>query len=104
MRRRPSHPIELSRSDRRSLRDLLADGRIEQRVARRARILLAMSDPALIMTELAERLEQSRFGLWDLCRRFEERGMDVIYDAARSGRPRTCSPSGARRTGAIGLL
>jgi hypothetical protein len=104
MRRRPSHPIELSRSDRRSLRDLLADGRIEQRVARRARILLAMSDPAMIITELAERFEQSRFGIWDLCRRFEERGIDVIYDAARSGRPRTFSPSGARRTGATGLL
>lgn len=104
MRRRPPQTIDLSRSDQRLLRDLLADGRTQQRVARRARILLAMSDPDTVVTELAERLEQSRFGIWTLCRRFEERGLAVLYDAARSGRPRTFSPSGACGTGAVGLL
>jgi hypothetical protein len=73
-------------------------------VARRARILLAMAAPSTIVTDLAERCEQSRYGIWDLCRRFEQRGLEAIYDAARSGRPRTLSPSGARRTGAVSLL
>jgi hypothetical protein len=95
MRRRPPHIIELSRSDQRFLRDVLADGRMEQRVARRARILLAMNSADTIITELADRFEQSRFAIWALCRRFEERGRDAIYDAARPGRPRTFSPSGA---------
>ena len=104
MRRRPPHTIDLSRADERQLHTLIADGRTEQRLARRARILLAMADPATIVTDLAERLEQSRYGIWDLCRRFEERGLDALYDAARSGRPRTIPPSGARRTGAVGLL
>jgi hypothetical protein len=81
MRRRPPHTIPLSRSERRSLRNLLADGRTEQRVARRARILLAVANPATILTDLAERFEQSRSGIWTLCRRFEQRGVDVIYDA-----------------------
>jgi|tagenome__1003787_1003787.scaffolds.fasta_scaffold18761536_1 transposase len=104
MRRRPPHIIHLSRSERRSLRNLLVDGRTEQRVARRARILLAMANPATILTDLAERFEPSRSGIWTLCRHFEQRGVDVIYDAARSGRPRTFSPSGACRTGGVGLL
>jgi hypothetical protein len=103
MRRRPPHTIHLSRSERHSLRNLLADGRTEQRVARRARILLAMANPATILSDLAERFEQSRSGIWTLCRRFEQCGVDVIYDAARSGRPRTFSPSGTCRMGGVGL-
>lgn len=104
MRRRPPRTILLSRSDRSRLQAVLADGRTEQRVARRARILLAMSDSNTVITDLAERCEQSRYGIWELCRRFEQRGIAVIYDAPRSGRPRTVSPSGACRIGAVSLL
>src|SRR5438067_1914208 len=39
MRRRPPHLIELSEQDQQLFEDLVQDGRIEQRVARRARIL-----------------------------------------------------------------
>ena len=45
MRRRPPHPVRLSWAERKHLDRLLQDGHTEQRVARRARILLAMSDP-----------------------------------------------------------
>jgi biotin operon repressor len=104
MRRRPPHTVELAGSDTIFLQQLIKGGRTEQRVARRARLLLAMSDPNTVVQDLAQRLEQSRFAVWDLRRRFQERGVEAVFDAARSGRPRTVSPSGARRGRAVGLL
>ncbi len=46
MRRRPPRLIHLSPGERAYLETLVGDGRTEQRVARRARILLAIADPA----------------------------------------------------------
>ncbi len=70
----------------------MGDGRTEQRVARRARILLAMADPTTIVSELAERLDLDRTSIWALCRRYESVGVDGVLDAPRSGRPREFSP------------
>ncbi len=92
MRRRPPRGIELSPDDVASLERLVRDGRTEQRIARRARILLAMSDPETVVQELAERLEVARTTIWTLCRRYEEIGLDAVEDAPREGRPRTLSP------------
>ena len=97
MRGRPPRNIELSRKDAAYLERLVRDGRTEQRVARRARILLAMADPATVVEELAARVEQRRETIWHLCRRYEEVGVEVVEDAPREGRPRTFSPSAARR-------
>ncbi|MCL4489163.1 MAG: hypothetical protein M1570_13685 [Chloroflexi bacterium] len=55
MRRRPPRPVRLSRAERRELDELVRDGHTEQRVARRARILLAMSDPETVVSDLAPR-------------------------------------------------
>lgn len=33
----------------------------------------------------------TRVGIWYLCRRHEKVGLNAIYDAARSGRPREIS-------------
>jgi hypothetical protein len=104
MRRRPPHTIELTGSDTAFLQQLMKDGRTEQRVARRARLLLSMSNPETMVQDLAQHREQSRFAVWDLCRRFQQRGAEAVFDAARSGRPRTISPSGARRDRAVGWL
>lgn len=87
MRRRPPKLIALPRSDRMELEGLLRDGRTEQRVARRARVLLGMSDERTIVAALAEQVQQTRTGIWYVCRRYELCGLDAIYDAARSGRP-----------------
>ena len=97
MRRRPPHLIEMSQADRRQLESLLRDGRTEQRVARRARILLAMTEPDTIVEHLAEQVDQTRFAIWYLCRRYEEIGIEAIFDAPRSGRPWEISPLGAGR-------
>ena len=92
MRRRPPHLVELSEQDQRVLENLARDGRIEQRVARRARILLAMADPETVVEQLAEKVEVTRVAIWQLCRRYEELGLEAIFDAPRSGRPWEISP------------
>jgi len=92
MRRRPPHLIELSEQDQQFLEILARDGRVEQRVARRARILLAMADPGTVVEQLAEKVEVTRVAIWQLCRRYEELGLEAIFDAPRSGRPWEISP------------
>jgi hypothetical protein len=96
MRRRPPHAIDLSAADAGFLKELLRDGHTEQRIARRARILLAMGDPATVVQDLADRLDVERTTIWHLCRRYEEAGVQVVGDAPREGRPRTFSPSPTR--------
>ena len=68
MRGRPPQLIELSTEDVAYLEQLLRDGRTEQRVARRAWILLAMADPATVVQDVAERLGVARTTIWNLCR------------------------------------
>jgi hypothetical protein len=97
MSRRPPDVIELAPADLAPLEQILRDGRTEQRVARRARILLAMSEPETIVQQLAEQVGLTRAAIWALCRRYEEIGIDVIFDAPRSGRPWEFSPLGAGR-------
>lgn len=95
MRRRPPHLIVLPRSHRRPLQAIAQDGRTEQRVARRARILPAMSKKTTLVGQLADRLDLARHAIWYVCRRYEQRGRDAIYDAPRSGAPQRISPPAA---------
>lgn len=104
MRRHPPRLIELPSRDRMELEALASNGGIEQRVARRARVLLAMARSQTLVQELAERVEMSPHGIWYLCRRYETRGIEAVWDAPRSGRPGQFSPSGAGASRAIGLL
>jgi hypothetical protein len=60
MRRQPPHRIELTPDEAAEFARLVRDGRTEQRVAQRARILLAMADPATVVEALAERLDVAR--------------------------------------------
>jgi len=69
MRRHPPRLIELSKEDRRELERRVGNGRTEQRVARRARVLLAMGNESTEVQELANRAEMSSGGIWRLCRR-----------------------------------
>ncbi|MHA2065230.1 MAG: helix-turn-helix domain-containing protein [Candidatus Thorarchaeota archaeon] len=94
MRGRKPHLISLSEADLMELERLIKVGKTEQRVARRARILLGMGRAQTRVADLANHLEITRAGIWELCRKYEERGIKAIYDAPRSGRPRVFSPLG----------
>lgn len=96
MRRRPPRLIRLPREDTALLEELVHDGRTEQRVARRARILLAMAEPDTVVQELAEHFGLDRTSIWSLCRRYEALGITAVWDAPRSGRPPRLSPPAAR--------
>ena len=87
MRRRPPKNVTLTTAEKKELAELLRNGHTPQRVARRARILLTMSDPKTIVEDLAEHVNYTPTGIWYFCRRFETIGLDALYDASRSGRP-----------------
>ena len=104
MRGRKPHLISLPRADREELQRLIKSGRTEQRVARRARVLLGMEKPQTRVEELAKHLEITRASIWKLRRRYVERGVKAVYDSPRSGRPRVFSPLGQSSDRATCLL
>lgn len=91
MRRRKPKTIKISRADQYTIKQLLSDGRTQQRVARRAQVLLAMKSQKTVVDELCQKVQMTRVGIWYLCRRYEKVGLSAIYDATRSGRPREIS-------------
>ena len=88
MRRRKPKTIRLSQSDAREIERLLDDGRTEQRIVRRGRVLLAMKNPKTVVSDLCQQVGLTRFGVWCICRRYESVGLNAVYDEPRSGRPR----------------
>lgn len=91
MRRRKLNTIKLSRAEQQEIQRLLGDGRTQQRVVRRAQVLLAMTNPKTVAAELCQKVQMTRIGIWYLCRRDETSGLNAIYDRSRSGRPRQIS-------------
>ena len=78
--------MELKPDDIPHLEALLRNGKTEQRTARRSRILLGMHRAERVKP-LSEKVEQDPSTIWRVCRRYEERGIEAMYDAPRSGRP-----------------
>ncbi len=68
----------MPKAHRKELDRIVRDGRTEQRVAQRARILLEMSGKHPQVEPLGERVERTPTGIWYVCRRYEERGLDAI--------------------------
>lgn len=95
MRGRGPFEYHLRKADRRYLQEIADDGQVIQRVAYRARALLALDRGERIVV-IVHWLGLSRTGLWCLWRRYQQRGVEAIFDDQRSGRPATFSPSGAR--------
>jgi hypothetical protein len=93
MRGRKSRTYRLHEGDRESLQAILADGQLIQRVAKRAQALLAL-DRAEPIGDMVHWLGWSRMGLGYLWQRYEQYGVDAIFDAERSGRPPVFSPPG----------
>ena len=86
MRGRKPRGMELEPEDVAKLEALVRSGKTEQRTARRARVLLAMHRGERVK-QLSERVEQDPSTVWRVCRRYEKRGIEAVYDAPRSGRP-----------------
>jgi len=95
MKGRRPFEYQLRKADRRYLQEIADNGQVIQRVAYRARALLAL-DRGERIVEIMHWLGLSRMGLWHLWQRYQQRGVEAIFDDQRSGRPATFSPSGAR--------
>jgi hypothetical protein len=104
MKGRKPRLLSLSEVDKIELQKVVGNGKTEQRIARRARILLALSSPQTIVNEVAKYVQMTPTAIWQICRRYEERGIAAIYDAPRSGRPRVFSPPGESADRATCLL
>lgn len=71
MRRRIPKTIHLKSSDAQEIKRLLSDGRTEQCIVRRGRVLLAMQKSKTVVSDLCQQVDMTRFGIWSLCRRYE---------------------------------
>jgi hypothetical protein len=92
--RKPSK-YRLRNADRRYLEEIIADGKIVQRVANRARALLALDCGERIF-DIVRWTGLTRMALWYLWQRYKERGTEAIFDGERSGRPLVFPLIGAR--------
>ena len=96
MRGRKPDKFVLKSKDEAFLHELLRDGQIPLKVARRAQILLSRNHEQQRVVLLGERVEQDATTVWRVCERYRQGGLPAaLYDAPRSGRPRVFSP---RRT------
>ena len=91
MQGRKPRGVELKLEDVSQLEVLVRSGKTEQRTAYRARILLAMHKAERV-APLSEPIEHDPSTVWRACRRYEERGIEAVYDAPRSGRPPRIPP------------
>src|SRR5713101_8049099 len=101
---RGRHPFgyTLQAADRRQLQQIASEGQVLQRVARRARALLAL-DRGERIVEIVHWTGVERTSLWYLWQRYQQRGVEAIFDAPRSGRPRGFSPAATGRHRTHGL-
>lgn len=102
MSRQSPFVIELSVEGRDELEAVVRRRSAEQRMVLRARIVLAAADGEE-NAAIADHLEIALNTVIKWRKRFFEEGMTGLADRKRSGRPRTFSPSGARRGQSLGL-
>lgn len=88
MRGRKPTPLVLKPKEVTILQHLLSQGALLQRVAHRARILLARAQGHRV-EEVTAKVDQDRTTVWRVCQRYLHGGLEAaLYDASRSGRPR----------------
>lgn len=92
MKGRLPNEYTLRDKDRCYLRSIAKDGQLIQRIANRARALLAL-DRGERIVDILMWTGMSRMGVWHLWQRYCQRGVEAIFDLERSGRPNVFSPS-----------
>jgi hypothetical protein len=95
MRGRKPSEYRLQQEDRDYLNELLCNGLLPLREAKRVQALLAL-DRGERIEEIVHWIGLSRGAVWYLWQRYQERGVEAIFDADRSGRPVVFSLAGAR--------
>ena len=92
MRGRKPDQFVLKRKDKIFLQELLQDGQIPWKVARRAQILLGRTNQEQRVVLLGDNVEQDATTIWRVCERYRQDGLQAaLYDDPRSGRPRVFS-------------
>jgi hypothetical protein len=94
MKGRKPYKHKLKDPDRSWLKVKVCEGQLVQRIAKRARALLAL-DSGERIGQIVRWIGLSRMALWYLWRRYQQRGVAAIFDGQRSGRPAVFSPSGS---------
>ena len=88
MRGRKPDLFKLEHKDVIELGRFLRDGHTPQRVAQRARILLARAAGEGVVA-VATKVERDPATVWRVCQRYRQHGLQAaLLDAPRSGRPR----------------
>lgn len=91
MRGRKPHKVILKLEQLKIINIHLKTGKTEQRLARRARILL-LSHEGKYPGEIAEYVDCDPATVWRTRKRFGERGLEALHDRPRPGAPRRISP------------
>mgnify|MGYP001617012786 CR=1 FL=1 len=94
------HHVKLSSKQRTELLALVRKGVHATRVITRARVLL-LADEGKSPKEIIETLLISRVTEYNLRRRFQHEGLDVLYDKPRRGKPRKLNGRAEARLTAI---
>ena len=95
-----ARPIELTAAEEQTLRMWARAGTTEQRLARRARVILCCAE-GLPIREVGERCGLSQISVFKWKRRFLERRLDGLTDEQRRGRP--ASITAAQRLAVLDL-
>jgi hypothetical protein len=78
----------LKKRDQLALQDLLRDGHVSQRIARRACILSCRAGGQGVLPA-ADKVDQNPSTVWRACEQYRQCGLEAaLYDAPCSGRPR----------------
>ena len=91
MRGRQPNELTLTCKDKHTLHQILRDGHTPQRLAQRARILLACAQRQPTH-QVAFQVAHQRSTVWRVGERYRQSGLHAaLYDAPRSGHPRVFS-------------
>jgi len=92
--------VNLTAKQRKTLNTIVSKGTRSARIIKRANILL-LADKDYLGKDIADIVSVSQVTISKLCRRFQEEGLDVLYDKPRSGQPRKLDGKAEARLTAI---
>jgi len=80
------YTVKLTQKQRKNLQSMVSKGKHSARVIKRANILL-LADKKYKGKDIARIVSITEVTISKLCRRFQNEGLDALYDKPRSGQP-----------------